>query len=478
MVEFASLSLLDYRMARKSISILISLFFLLTNVYPSQSAEILSPNAPIARSGVDLSDDLTDYQVRIIYVVPADVEDRQLDTSGRIALWLDQASTYAKSEIGLTPPFDTYRGKYDIGFLKSKYTTAQLSDLKKRGDEKLLGELDPASLRKVKGVGFVVDAKLDLNYCGWASRPGQSFLVTLGKSCWEDTDSYNSRTPLTYISRSILHEWFHNLGVQHTCVTDDLMWGDGCEAIPKGNRNDIDLNREHYLSAAKSGVDISLLPVWLESDRSQKIYLKPTSTFFPTSLSLGTAYEYLLDQSDLTWSENGEGYCLTVINGKEIPTIATSTYQGSRFSCKFNMPKNLPINSKITMTVKGSALWSYTTATSQVFYAGSSGKTGVCTGPTCSVGDVYETSFPLCFKTGGVAALQKYTNGEWVTLKTHRMSTSSSCSSGYSWSAETRIALKNGGTFTLRWVKFADSSRTEVIRESKTFELAVGETNA
>lgn len=149
--------------------ILISALLIFTIAVPnSVSASATS------RAIIDQADDLSGYQIRIFYVVPADGTDRGLDTNGRIATWLGQASAYTKRKIGLTPAFDTYKNTYDIGFLKSKYSLAELSN-----DPlgKLRSEITTSQLRALKVSGFIIDGDIKPGLCGLARRPSDEFYV-------------------------------------------------------------------------------------------------------------------------------------------------------------------------------------------------------------------------------------------------------------------------------------------------------------
>ena len=107
---------------------------------------IAADNSAVAiRSLVDRPDDLIGYQIRLIYVVPADAKDRNLDTNGTIGKWIEEARKISRVQTGLTPRFDTYLNKYDVGFLKSKFNSMSLfrTPVQKLAQAGLLALNDP-----------------------------------------------------------------------------------------------------------------------------------------------------------------------------------------------------------------------------------------------------------------------------------------------------------------------------------------------
>lgn len=83
--------------------------------------------APEGRSIVDRPDDLTGPQVHVMYVIPSDGEDRQLDVDGTLARsvasfhnWFSQRSN------GLAFRFDTFQGELDITFYRLSRSNAEM----------------------------------------------------------------------------------------------------------------------------------------------------------------------------------------------------------------------------------------------------------------------------------------------------------------------------------------------------------------
>ena len=425
---------------------------------------MMAPNsisaAATSRFVIDQADDLTGYQIRMFYVVPADGTDRGLDTNGRIATWLDQASAYTKRKIGLTPAFDTYKNIYDIGFLKSKYSLAELAS---NPLEKLRSEVTTSQLGALKVAGFIIDGDISPGLCGLAQRPSDVFFVTLAPGCWKDTPYYNEEIPETFIARVIVHEWFHTLGVKHICQENELMWAtdNGC-TVSEPTIEEIDEQRKYYIRADLAGVDISILPVWLETNRLQKIFVQPLKTYFPSSINRSDAINYWATFDPI--SSLATAKCITLINGIEVATTTKVLDDGWKIDCYSSISPTSRLTSKITMKVVWEDLWNYSEVSKQSYLSAETSNSKVCTGPTCVVGDIFESKPEFCWKSAFFSSLQVQIAGAWVDFKKQQLSTkdalSNGCSTAYPFSAMTRIKLLNAGTFRYRWIVYQDSLRS------------------
>lgn len=451
------------------------LALMMTSLFLFSSMSLVSAQTSntLPRSTIDRPDELAGYQIRLIYVVPSDRQDGQLDEKGYLNTWISQINNQTKKQIGLTPRFDKFEGKYDIGFLKSKHTVKELSTFE--GNDLLLKELPNSETLKLKGIGFIIDGKTDsLSYCGYAGRPGSSFVAYLGKDCWEDTPGYNEREKWTWVASTILHEWLHNLGVEHTCVEDELMHGAGCEAVSTGNMNSIDAKRENYIRASKSGVDVSLLPVWEETYKTGRIRipfgrtLKSTDPWRdPKSTEEIWGYFELNDE----WSvhSNVERSCnvLTSTGVILLSKIVNST-------CESKIPGNLKIGTIVYMTMITTGLWQESIETLTFRVKGDRGETEYCESKTCVVGETIKIDINYCFKVDGFAALQKKNGEEWIDLKVHRGTKNvAGCKGDFPFSFETSIRGLGEGVHTLRW-KRADNRKFSTSTKSyEEFQVTI-----
>jgi hypothetical protein len=449
---------------------------LLLTLFPSTAIAAENNSSPV-RSLVDRPDDLAGYQIRLIYVVPSDIKDRILDTNGTISKWIDEVRKISRVQTGLTPRFDTYQNKFDIGFLRSKYTIAQLIGTSgtRNADDLLRKELPISEQDSLKGIGFIIDGRVSFSdYCGYASRPGKYFTTWLGESCWEDSDWYNNRPYITWIARSILHEWLHNLGVEHTCMKDDLMWGLGCEAVERGDGNSIDEKRENYLRADKSGVDVSTLPVWEETVNTGLInlqFLRKTKSLNPWRIPAGDDEFWGRFELSKDWavtSSTSRTCEVKTSTGVILPSSMTGT------TCESKLPYNLKIGTRIYMTVTIKGLWHKSTDVLVFDVLGEKGEEKYCETRTCVFGETLKLDIDYCFKVEGFGKLQIRKVDGWVDLKIHKTTKRlSGCDSEFPYSVETTLKGLSVGTHNLRWARATDRAFTKSATMYKEFQLII-----
>lgn len=448
---------------------------LLLSILPFSPTATANSSAPI-RSLVDRPDDLTGYQVRLIYVVPADVKDRNLDTNGTISKWIEEVRKVSRVQTGLTSRFDTYQSKFDIGFLKSKYTIAQLAKSSTLDAIDLLGkELSISEQDSLKGIGFIIDGRLiNSEYCGYANLPGKYFTAWLGESCWEDSDWYNNRTYMTWMAQTILHEWLHNLGVKHTCVKDDLMWGGGCEEVEQGNTNSIDEKRVNYLSASKSGVDISKLPVWEETIKTGLVNLKFEKTnksYNPKRNSPGLDGIWGTFQLSNSWVDWDVSNWKCLVKASTGLILSSSIKNGM---CESKIPTNMKIGTRIYMTVSVEGLWQKSSETQVFDVLGENSEERYCESSVCVLGETLRLDMDLCFNVEGYAKLQIKENEKWVDLKIHKMFKGhSSCSTAFPFFVFTTIKALPVGTNILKWTWATDREFTKSVTSYKEFQITI-----
>ncbi len=448
---------------------------LLLSLFPSTAIAAENNSAPI-RSLVDRPDDLIGYQIRLIYVVPADVKDRNLDTNGTISKWIEEVRKVSRVQTGLTPRFDAFQNKFDVGFLKSKYTIAQLAGTANVDAIDLLGEeLSVSEQNSLKGIGFIIDGRVvNSNYCGYANIPGKYFTAWLGESCWEDSDWYNNRTYMTWIAQIILHEWLHNLGVKHTCVKDDLMWGAGCEAVDQGNANSIDEKRINYLRANTSGVDISQLPVWEETIKTGLINLKFQNTSKssnPKRNSTGLDEIWGSFQLSNNWVDWDISLWKCEVKTSTGLILLSSIKNGM---CESKIPSGTKIGTIVYMTVSVEGLWQKSNEVLVFDVLGEKGEERYCESSTCVFGETLRLDMDLCFNVEGFAKLQMKQNEKWIDLKTHKMYKGhSSCSKSFPYFVLTTLKVLPVGTHILKWTWATDRGFTKSLTSYKEFQIVI-----
>jgi hypothetical protein len=231
------------------------------------------------RSTTDRPDLRSGYQLHFVYVVPNDQADRMLDISGAIHEWIDAGNAFWERQTGLRFPIDESSTGYDITYLNSRHTTADLST--SRGVSTmcttgaiglLLKEIGapcietPEETPAGKHYVFLIDAPTLGGSCGFSFIPHNAAIVVVGRDRDDDTGravfgcetgryGFDSFTPLVWV-----HEVLHGLGVEHAPVgTCDLMQpSGGCVSGVV-----VDPDRSLYLGASALGVDLLEFDFWI-----------------------------------------------------------------------------------------------------------------------------------------------------------------------------------------------------------------------
>lgn len=225
------------------------------------------------RNTTDQPDVSGGYQLHFVYVVPADGVDRGYDTDGTIKTWIDEGQAFMQSQLGLRFPIDTASGVYDIQFLKSRYTAAQLTSAFVSGrscddaDGLISREIGVECISRfgapytsMKYYVYLVDVPdIARSYCGYAGTPGNVSVVAVGpnSNCSGPGEGFKS-----WVVKVWLHEVFHGLGIEHApSGACDLMspGSSGCKAFT------IDSQRRYYVGTTALGVDILTLNFWIRT---------------------------------------------------------------------------------------------------------------------------------------------------------------------------------------------------------------------
>jgi hypothetical protein len=187
------------------------------------------------RSEGDRPDAVSGRQVHVVYVIPADGEDRHLDTDGTIQTSVAAADAWFTSiAAGQSMRFDRYDDCYDVTFFRMERTNAQVEA---QGPYvRNIIELELETMQKLD------DDKLYAAYydgasnyaCGGGAWPPQ-LLGTVGAlylrgvidetiHC-EDTPITTSPAVAGYWEHAMLHELIHTLGFVPTCAPNETLTG-------------------------------------------------------------------------------------------------------------------------------------------------------------------------------------------------------------------------------------------------------------
>jgi hypothetical protein len=202
---------------------------------PEQPIEI--PNYPnTGRSVVDRPDDVGGYQIHVMYVVPSDGIDRELDLNGSLANSVGSFQNWLAGQTGgVRLRLDTYGGQLDITFHRLSETDAMLAsygafvrDQVERGIH-LAGFNEPNKLYAVYYDGTSNTA------CGGAAWPpalmGNAAVLYLQGLPNEPIPCSGAQfaaaptAPAEYLEFSMLHEIFHTLGAAPTCAARHVLQG-------------------------------------------------------------------------------------------------------------------------------------------------------------------------------------------------------------------------------------------------------------
>ena len=77
---------------------------------------------PTPRSTEDRPDDFPGPQIHVVYAVPSDIEDGNLDRYGDIATSFEAIQNWLADEVGRRLILDTYGGELDVTFLRLPFT--------------------------------------------------------------------------------------------------------------------------------------------------------------------------------------------------------------------------------------------------------------------------------------------------------------------------------------------------------------------
>lgn len=220
------------------------------------------------RSTVDQPDLRYGYQLQFVYVVPSDGIDNSSDVNGLVTRWIDEGQRFVASQLGVIFPIDSTATGYDIRYLKSRYSIAQLARYTSSyscddADALLASEIGvDCRLRSSAGISkyyvFLVEVpNYGGYYCGYAGRPGNISMVAVGNGgrCTGPAKQFTD-----YVVATWIHEVLHGLGVEH-------MPAGSCDLMQSGGscreNYSMDKSRSNYVGASRLGVDILTFGFWV-----------------------------------------------------------------------------------------------------------------------------------------------------------------------------------------------------------------------
>ena len=431
-----------------------SLFLLTSLLTP-----IASSQAAIAqRSLVDRPDDLTGFQVHVVYVVPADKSDLNADTNGTIANTVADAQSWLQRQIGHQLIFDTYKGEVDISFMKSKYKESELCLEMCEALSKLSAEFlaQDTNYRPGKTYYFQVEGLLAPNYCGWAGRPANSALgFSVADGC---NNPYSGlRIGLSVPAKTLVHELFHTFGVAHTCINEsDLMIGTPeCTQSQLNSLQAVtlDLERKNYIGGDASGVDLLKMPIWKDGTGSLDYAQLKTVNGDKYLSKIGSGYVYVMAGQKSTqfvweWDKN------LVKSDLDFSCSITSqnrveTGTALKNACYFQIPSSWRAGQEfeVFQEFHTGPFWGKATVTGTI--ARKNYSLEKCTSSTCYVGQEFSIE-ATCWTKIDNLALQEIIDGKWVTIANKKTYQTSKCG-GNNMTADHTLTFTSPGVHYYRW---------------------------
>jgi hypothetical protein len=178
---------------------------------------------PLARGTEDRPDAVVGFQIKPIYLKPSDAVDTQVDTNGTITASLIEGQDMLQAKLGLAFEVDRRSdGVFDIGFIDSPLTKAQIRDIVGNG-----GNLS----KLLQGTPF--------------QRPTENRKIY---SIFVELPSVNDFCGIGQLSGSISYDFPGNL-----CYSNEEIF--------------IDPEKRYYRGASAAGEDITLMNVWRSNNR-------------------------------------------------------------------------------------------------------------------------------------------------------------------------------------------------------------------
>lgn len=222
----------------------------------------------LPRASSDRQDEAVGPQIKPIYIVPADGTDHQYDTNGVLesVLWKSQDWLASKAH-GLSLRIDTYQGEPDIGFLKLKRTSADITQAGTGGVNLIQQELHAAGLssnpNKILLAFYDGTQGSHPNQpgllCGaghWPPKtPGNTATANLDPRCGFNPNSED----FSYLDLVIPHEIFHTIGAvpesaptydgnAHTTDAADMMYAKQQPTLQQVENLQVDPAKDDYWS--------------------------------------------------------------------------------------------------------------------------------------------------------------------------------------------------------------------------------------
>ncbi|MDB5796871.1 MAG: hypothetical protein JWP36_773 [Paucimonas sp.] len=230
---------------------------------PVQQSPSLKPGFSVGRQLADQPDDITGAQVHLMYVLPSDGPDKQLDLGDTIPNSVESANRWLAAQTGgRRLRMDTFGGRVDITFAKLPRTDAQYQaagSSQRRLIETDLGQMGLLQAGKIYMAYYEGGGKTCANAPLQPENPGFVAVTYLhgtpagGAPCIQKPFVASSSAAPDYKEFGLLHEVLHTLGAVDKDAPDyfnghvnndpsDLMYAGPLTWNPSV----LDINRKNY----------------------------------------------------------------------------------------------------------------------------------------------------------------------------------------------------------------------------------------
>ena len=427
--------------------------------------------AQLARSTIDRPDEVSGYQVHMVYVAVKGSGDYKLDINGQIDTWVKEANKWLQGRLGHSLIFDTYQGTADVSFMQSSYSASDLCTGTCDGLSKLENEyqVENPAYNGSKTLFFVVGDRLSKSSCGWADTPGHLAIMhdLFSDGC---NSSINiSETGISGPASTLIHELIHSYGINHQCFnSSDIMIGAPECAIDKETfghvTTTIDLPRKHYVgSEVSDGIDILKMPVWSDfhSNNAYSQIKSTSNSKFVPQLNDGTVYAVIGATSkkfDWEWEKDFSPEARSISCQF---TSGTTVVAGKveKSACTFAVPANLRAGKSFTVTESWNAGPWHGSADVKGTLVRADLTSNPCTDFSCYVGGT-TNAFSSCWSSDVTQMrLQQLNQGRWVDIAAVGMTPGGvGCTDKkFPNSPAYKLNFTQAGTFVYRWFMTATS---------------------
>jgi hypothetical protein len=342
-------------------------------------ASLMAPSPPFltSRSTADRLDDITGPQVHIVYALPQDGVDAQLDLNGGISASLGVAQAWLRNQNGGSGfRFDTFGGELDVTFFRDSRTDATLKSFGAFVRDQLESDM--------RAAGLLTPGKLYLVYygggstfaCGGAAWPpalaGQISALYLkgtppGSIPCDSTPLATQGHAAGYWEFSALHEVMHTLGFVPACAPHHALSGhtgdDPRDLMYAGplpwQPSILDVNGDDYLRPAAPGCASIADNAYFESPSTATFAVDRAALTFGAVRS-GTAFAANTTAQTVRLIQSGGSGPVAWAATSDQPWLTVSPASGSgsaplSLSVKFaqGLPASGTVSGKISLSFTG-----------------------------------------------------------------------------------------------------------------------------